>query len=244
MESGYKLITHRFNTWDEIPNIEHLEKIPNSYVRAFNNNDDTIVFISYIVDEKGIVLAFGSGTYFSKDNYYGDDDFSDYNAYGDYKIRQLWIEGLVSTKKGLGRIILSELERELISLAKDLELPYKVINVMSINESLGFFESCGYVEGTTSPRFYGTGNNRCVKAFENNTLDNFNIINYNGIYEEYLYIFLLYNRRKMIDECLNIPKNIKTDFLAYFLNNIQSKYLFKNNIDREKAIKEVLDYVY
>lgn len=173
------------------------------------------MFVSHIVDQNNILLAFGSGTYFEKENYY-EDDVSE-ECYGHQSIRNLWIEGMVSMRKVLGNVVLSEIERKLIELANQINPPRKVINVMSVEESVGFA---------------GTGNLQLGKAFEGDTLNDYDMLDFSDCgCESYLYSYL------------NIPANVNHgDFLEYFLENMECDGLFKDNVSLQ-ARKIVTEYI-
>ena len=223
-------ITHLFKSWDDIPDVSHLLKIKNSYVGAFISNECPVVCVSYIV-ENGIVVAFGSAGYYKDENYYCEN-----------KDRQLWIEGLVSTVKGYGTLVLQELEKCLIDLSSNVK--QKIIYVMSVEESVGFYENNDYSECRTSLRFRGTGNIRLAKAIGDYNIEEAKLIKYD-IDDKYLpsYIstFVHQGRRRMVDKYLNIPKDIPhTKFAKYVMEN-QSDDLFKDNVKhlKDAIIKEV-----
>lgn len=236
MLSNYKIVSHKFTSWDTIPNVDHLRQIEDANIDSFAGD---VVFVCYALDANGGVVAFGSGGYYEKENYYEDDENDD-EFYGDQRSRHLWIEGLVSTVKGLGRLVLCELERILINFSIKMHsagkiTEYRVINVMSVEDSVGFYENCGYSVCSTTPRFAGPGNIRCAKAFNGDNLDKQCVIKYDVFSNEWcLYNFLVLGRRKMCDDYLNIPKDIENkDFVKYFISNKESKDLFKDNINEE-----------
>ena len=151
-----KICSHIFENWNNIPDISHLKEVENSYVGFFDHKYPGQSFVSYvIVDEK--VVAFGSATHYTEDNYYYDE------PYGDE--RRLWIEGLVSIQKGCGSLVLAELERWLVE--RSSECYQKIINVMSVDESIGFYEARGYTTCYTSSRFSGSGNTIMAKLIGN-----------------------------------------------------------------------------
>lgn len=237
MLSDYKIVSHKFTGWESIPNVDHLRKIDNSYVDAFNGD---VVFICYALNSNNEVVALGSGGYYENENYYEDEENNDDGCYGDERSRHLWIEGLVSTVKGLGRVILKELERRLINFGVKMHgkgriQDYRTINVMSVEESVGFYENCGYSLCATSPRFAGTGNIRCAKAFNGENLDK-QCLTKDDIFEDGwdLYRRLALGRRKKCEEYLNIPPEITyKDLVRYFIINSSSDGLFKDSISTE-----------
>lgn len=144
--SERKIVTHKFTNWNDIPDVKHLQTIENNYVDVFESKcregaERYITYISYVI-ENDIVVAFGSASYYNEGNYYGKN-----------KTRQLWIEGLVSTSKGCGTLVLQELEKALITIADEFNVKYKIINVMSVDDSIGFYENNDYIECRTSPIF-------------------------------------------------------------------------------------------
>ena len=253
-----KIFTHKFEGFDKIPNLDHLKKIENSFVDGFTGNNVNIAYVSYIVDDDNVV-AFGSGSYYIETrNYYEnpDGEDSDYENTDNeaYMIKerskQLWIEGMVSIKKGCGRIILRELERTLIQLAHELNVKYKVINLMSVENSVGFYESCGYVECKTVSYWRGQCLTRCAKAFNSDHVSILDVINYDDKYvlndDCALYSFLASGRRKMCDLYLNIPNEVShNDLLKYVLDNRDSENLFRSIIDlptQQKLIKWIIEW--
>src|SRR6185312_4730674 len=162
-----KIITHQFVNWESIPDVSHLEKIKNSYVKVFESTKPDIIYVAYIVRD-GKLTSFGSCGYYKNNNYYGDN-----------KTRQLWIEGMVSIVPSHGSTILKELEKCLIILADSENVSHKIINVMSVDESIGFYEKNGYQECKTSSRFRGTGNMRLAKAINDFSLETAELCPYN-----------------------------------------------------------------
>jgi hypothetical protein len=150
-------------------------------------------FVAYIV-EKNKVIAFGCATHFlTNQNYYEDGDEecdcvkckayygapppcengSTQNCYiENQSTRRLWVEGMASLKKGCGTLILQELERWLFEQGKIGHTSYSSsysscpINLMAVDESMGFYDKRGYVACNTSPYWAGSECARMVK-FEN-----------------------------------------------------------------------------
>lgn len=156
--------SHVFKNWNEIPNISHLLEVKNNYIRAFEHGcKDALTYVCYISTNDKVV-AFGSATYFGGDeNYYVDSDDDVYTE-KQQSFWKLWVEGLISIKKGCGSAVLKELEAWLSRMAEEHKVEKKVINIMSVEESVGFYEENGYVECYTGPRFGGTGNIRVARA--------------------------------------------------------------------------------
>src|ERR1700684_4623920 len=98
---------HVFKTWDDIPDVSHLLKVKNNYVRAFEHNvPNNLCYVAYAL-RNGTVVAFGSATYFKQDHSYMDDDDGYCSCAPNFNIqrdRRLWIEGLVSIEKGCGSL--------------------------------------------------------------------------------------------------------------------------------------------
>lgn len=205
-----QVITRKFDNWEELPDITHLLKIKNSYVKAAEGD---IIYVSYVIEDDKIV-AFGSAGYYKDDNYYGKN-----------KTRQLWIEGMVSTSKGCGSIILSELEKALETLADLHSVKYKIINVMSVDESVAFYENNGYVECNTSTRFRGTDNTRMAKPIEDFSLETAKIRTNWEIDPEWIFGFVVTGRRKILQKYMNLPENIHhSSFIKYILENSQTVF--------------------
>jgi hypothetical protein len=207
-----EVISHKFNNWKEIPDITHLLNIKNNSVKAFHGK---IVHVAYIIHDQKIV-AFGSaGYYSSKNNYYVDCDDGDEYEY----TRQLWIEGLVSTMKGCGTLVLQELEKCLIVLSNEYNVTHKIINIMSVSDAVGFYENNGYNVCITAPYWGGVDCTRVAKSINNYPLITANIINYDKLYnsssEDDLSILawqlagaIIINRRKFLSGYMNLPKDI------------------------------------
>lgn len=168
---------HIFNNWDEIPSVSHLLKVENNYVHAFENHNckGAITYICYVVKHNILqgtsqIVSFGSATYFCDDNYYIDHDDDNYTPV-QQSSWQLWVEGLVSIEKGCGSTVLRELEKWLADIAEKYDVERKVINIISVDESIGFYEENGYVACYTGPRFGGTGNTRVAKSIPKSGFD-------------------------------------------------------------------------
>lgn len=221
------IITKKFNNWVELPDLSHLKKIENSYVRAAKGD---IIYVSYVIENENVV-AFGSAGYYIHDNYYGKNTS-----------RQLWIEGLVSTLKGCGSIVLSELERELTNLAYVYNITHKIINVMSVDESIGFYEHNGYVECKTSSRFAGTGNTRMAKAIDNFSLESANVIKDRILDPCWIFTYIVGGRRTIVKDYVIIPDDIHhSQFSKYVLENYD-KNIFNKNISTA-IINQLIEYL-
>ena len=223
-------ITHIFKDWNTIPDVSHLMKIEDSYVKAAKGD---IIYVSYIIEDDKVV-AFGSAGYYNEEkNYYSKNH------------RQLWIEGLVSTVKGYGSIVLKELEEKLCHLADLYNVKQRIINVMSVEMSVGFYENNGYVECTTSSRFRGTGNIRLAKAIGNFRLETANVINYDSFNKYDIYGFIVTGRIKMLQKY--VKENLNTidhkQLTDYVLNNKDTIFNELISLKRkEKIIALLLEY--
>ena len=212
------VITTLFTSFDDLPNLDHLRKVENSYIEAFNGD---IVYVSYIINN-GNVVAFGSCGYYHHDNYYGKD-----------RSRQLWIEGVVSIIPGCGTIVLQALESSLKILADKYQVSKKIIHVMSIEESVGFYEKNGYIECNTSARFAGTGNMHCAKGIDGFSLDSVKLSKYRHDQDLYQHVvrFILVGRRLRVDEYMNIPPEIhNSELIKYVSEHIEDPNLFREYV--------------
>lgn len=223
------VVTAQFTSWKHLPDVTDLAKIENSSVYAARGD---IVYVAYTL-ENGKVAAFGSCGYYRVENYYSQDTR-----------RQLWIEGMVSTVKGHGSRILAELEKVLTMLADQYEVPIRLINVMSAEESIGFYEKNGYVECNTSVRFRGPGNIRCVKSINGFSLEIAKVAKYrldSGYAEESIVSFLFQKRRMRVDEYLLIPATIIPKQLAkYFSENYENDELYLETTKHLKS--KIIEY--
>ena len=203
--------TTRFTTFDNLPNRDHLRKVENSYIEGFRGD---IVYVSYVTNN-GDVVAFGSAGYYHEDNYYGKD-----------RGRQLWIEGLVSIMPGCGTLLLRALESSLKMLAEKYQVSKKIIHVMSVEESVGFYEKNGYVECNTSPRFAGTGNIHCAKGIDGFSLDSVKVIKYRHDQDLYQHVvrFVLLGRKLCVDKYMNIPREIHHSELTKYVSGHLATY--------------------
>jgi len=73
-----KTVTHKFNNWDEIPDVKHLKEVKNNYVTVFEGkcsegHERYITYVSYVI-ENDKVVSFGSASYYDKGNYYCKQD--------------------------------------------------------------------------------------------------------------------------------------------------------------------------
>lgn len=195
----FKIVTHQFKDWNEIPDVEHLKKIKNNYVNVFQGEcregcERYITYISYVI-KNSIVVAFGSASFYKNGNYYCKN-----------KTRKLWIEGLVSTSKGCGTIVLQELEKSLITIADEYNVEHKIINVMSVSESIGFYEQNDYIECRTSSYWTGVGDcTRLAKPINNFDMLSAKILIINFIDSEFIYNYIINGRRKRLDEFIKVP---------------------------------------
>lgn len=187
--------SHLFDTWKDIPSIDHLLEVKDNHIYDFSQHKckGVVSFVAYVIDKEKVV-AFGSATYFSgKDNYYVDYDDDNYTK-EQQNCWKLWVEGLVSIKKGCGSIVLRELEKWMESVSKEYNIERKVINIISVYDSIGFYEENGYVNCYTGPRFAGTDNTRMAKSVPNSGFD---------ITEDVqLCPFIVYPTKKSSIECL------------------------------------------
>jgi hypothetical protein len=232
-----EICSHIFKSWDDIPDISHLLEVRNNYVEAFEHKiPKTITYVSYTIKDKKVV-AFGSATYFEDENYYidGYDDSCDISH---QEKRKLWIEGLVSIEKGCGTIILKELEKWLIEMAHKHNIPHKIINIMSVDQSIGFYEENGYVECHTCPRFAGTGNTRVAKSFDGYDIKSNGIVDYTQLDDEtmawQIASLIALGRRKTLCQFIDIPKDISRKNYEEYVRNHNFKECvtedMKNNI--------------
>jgi len=169
--------SHIFENWDQIPNVSHLLEIKNNYVDVFEGHkcEEATTYVCYVVKYDNLqntseVVAFGSATYFDGYHYYVDFDNENYTP-EQQSLWKLWIEGLVSIEKGCGSVVLLELEKWLSHMSEKYAVERKVINIISVNESVGFYEENGYVACYTGPRFAGTDNTRVAKVIPNSGFD-------------------------------------------------------------------------
>ena len=248
-----KLVSHEFNGWHATPNVDHLKEVENSYVNTFdrpNQAQNQVSYVAYVIDGDGVVVAFGSATYFKEHHdYMDDDDAYCYKCNGDetkQKENKLWIEGLVSIKKGCGSIVLQELERRLSIAAHEYNAPRKIINVMSVNDSISFYENLGYEETCTGPRYAGTDNTRLVKAIQGYDLSNECIFETTEGDISCIATRIVRGQIKQIDRFLNFPEGIKhTEILTYFLAHQTDVEMYKNCFTPElqrNLIAEVAEY--
>lgn len=247
MENKINHISHIFNTWSGIPDVSHLSKIQNNYVHAFEHGcKDSITYVSYVI-KNDVIIAFGSATYFGGtncwDNYYIDSDDDNYSK-KQQNLWKLWVEGLVSTEKGYGSIILQELEKWLAEISVQYNVERKVINIMSVSESVGFYEENGYVECYTGPRFGGTGNTRVAKAIGDfdirfdiqlSEIDPYPTTNSRIECLEWdIARYILQGRRVALLPYIEIPKNIPREkYESYIIDHPFKEYItedIKNNI--------------
>lgn len=248
--AAFSTRSHVFKNWDNIPDLSHLETVNNNYIRAFQHGcEGAVTYVCYIVkhDENSEkVVAFGSATYFcGENNYYIDVDDYQYTVEEQHK-RNLWVEGLVSIERGCGSLVLRVLEEWLSSVAILLDLDKKVINIMSVEESVGFYEENGYIEGYTGPRFSGTGNIRVVKAvlgskfdisaeIQRTPIDHYPTKKYK--IESLVWniaFYILQGRRIPLLPYIDIPKDVpRTEYLEYVRSNPFVEYVtddMKNDI--------------
>jgi hypothetical protein len=229
-----KIISHLFESWDKIPDVSHLLSIENNYVDTFLDHEPNITYVSYAMENNKIV-AFGSASYYNNEyNYYCDED-DDADYIENQLTRQLWIEGLVSTVSGCGTLVLAELEKCLMDFATNHPVSHKIINVMSVNDSVGFYENNGYIVCHTSPRFGGTDNTRLAKAFNQFSIESTDYIDYKISDEECLAWeiagAIFQGRLKFLGDYINIPKSSSRDDLKkYILENYND--IFKDNISQ------------
>lgn len=231
------VISHKFNNWEEIPDVTHLFNIKNNSVKAFRGE---VVYVAYIIQDQKII-AFGSAGYYgTKNNYYRDQDDGDEYEY----TRQLWIEGLVSTVKGCGTLVLRELETILTKLSEEYNVEHKIINIMSVSDAVGFYENNGYNVCITSPYWGGVDCIRVAKGINNYSLLTANIINYNKLDNSYLAWELagaiMINRRKFLSTYMNLPKDIAlkdiSDFTPYYKEiNKELIMMFEKCLEELKA---------
>jgi hypothetical protein len=212
--SDKKIITHKFNNWDEIPDVKHLQKVKNNYVNVFESKcregyERFVTYISYAI-ENDIIVAFGSASYYNEGNYYGK------NA-----TRQLWIEGLVSISKGCGTLVLQELEKVLTNIANEYNVEYRIINIMAVSDSIGFYENNDYIECRTSSYWLGVGDcTRLAKPIDNFNMESAKILIYDIIEADYICNFIINGRRNHLAKYINIPRNIKyTEIKNYVIEN-------------------------
>ena len=208
---------HIFKSWEEIPDVSHLYEIEDSYVDTFEHGySRSISYVSYAMkDDK--VVAFGSATYFEDQNYYVDEDESE-------EERKLWVEGLVSIEKGCGTLVLGELEKWLIKMSQEHNVSHKIINIMSVDNSIGFYEENGYVACYTGPRFAGTGNTRVAKAIGDFDIRLAEIVDYTDFDDKALEweiaSWILLGRRKTLSKFIDIPRDVRRkDYEQYIRNN-------------------------
>jgi hypothetical protein len=233
-----KIISHIFNGWDKIPNLDHLKKIEDSYIGAAAGD---IIYVSYII-ENDKVMAFGSASYYKEENTFGDDcDESDPTGALN-NLRKLWIEGMVSIKKGCGSIILGELEKMLINSAELHKVSQKIINVMSVSKSVGFYENNGYVECSTGPRFAGTDNVRMAKPILDFSMELADVrTNYSPV-TDWLFSDIMNGRRKVLERYLYIPADIHhSEFRSFVLKNY-TKGIFKSDISQD-TITQLIEFL-
>lgn len=207
--------THEFKNWDEIPDVSHLLKVENNYVHAFEHEiPESVTYVSYAIkDDK--VVAFGSATHFKDENYYDDEDDDSCNM-SEQEERRLWIEGMVSIEKGCGSLILKELEKWLSTI----DVPHKIINIISVDESIGFYEENGYVVCYTGPRFAGTGNTRVAKDIGDFDIKLAGYADYakcdTEIMEREIATLISLGRRKTLSQFIDVPKDIdRKDYEEY-----------------------------
>lgn len=229
-----KIVTHKFTNWDEIPNVKHLQKVKNNYVNVFESEcregcQRYITYISYVM-ENDIVVAFGSASYYNKENYYCKN-----------KTRQLWIEGLVSISKGCGTLVLHELEKALITIADEYKVEYRIINIMSVRESIGFYENNNYIECKTSSYWLGVGDcARLALPIGDFNMDSAKILINNSVEVDFIYDYIINGRRKHLDKFISVPRNIKhRDIKNYILEN-KDNNIFKEIITSE-MVEQILD---
>ncbi len=214
-----KIHAHEFKNWEEIPDVSHLLEVENNYVHAFEHEiPEATSYVSYAVKDRKVV-AFGSGTYFKGSNYYidGDDDGC---SKSEQKQRRLWIEGMVSIERGCGSLILRELEKWF----SQIDIPHKIINIMSVDESIGFYEENGYVVCFTGPRFAGTGNTRVAKAIGDFDIQLAGCVDYTKLDTEQIEweiaALITLGRRKVLSQFIDIPKDIdRKDYEVYVRNH-------------------------
>ncbi len=231
-----QVITHVFDGWDNIPSVSHLYEVEDSYIRAFEHPGiETVSAVSYVICE-GIVVAFGSATYFPKDNYYIDDHTPNELT------RKLWVEGLVSIKKGCGSMVLSELEKWLSETGEKYNVEQKIINVMSVSNSVGFYEEKGYLECHTGSRFYGADNIRMAKAIGNFDLETAELVDYSIMDQELLVqeiaTLIVMGRKIPLSKFADIPDNIPR---KSYVANI-TLFKFKPSVTQE-MISNILDHI-
>lgn len=225
------IFVQRFTSWDEIPySLDHLLTVENNSVRAFGGD---IVDVAYAVDN-GQIMAFGSCGYYGDHNYYAGNEDSDDEEYGD--TRHLWIEGLVSLRAGLGTAILGHLEQALIRLSEEYQVPNPIIYVMSVDESVGFYENNGYLECNTSPRFAGTGNIRLAKPIGEGVdmtaanLSTYDIRDYAG----WFWGWVLTNRKKRVSDYVRFPEWVRpAEMQTYVLKHMRDEDFFKDSVSDE-----------
>jgi hypothetical protein len=216
--------------------VTKISQIKDSYVYAANGD---VVYVAYIL-ENDEIIAFGSCGYYKEEgNYYGGKTY-----------RQLWIEGLVSTRKGYGTLVLKALETALAETAITFEVKSKVINVMSVEESVGFHENNGYVDCHTSSRFRGTGNIRLAKPIGNSSLEQQQVIDYDRedlkkYLHEFLAEFIVVGRRRMVEKYVvsgSIPTTVKHNELSGYILNHKDK-VFSDSVFGEKVINELVNFL-
>lgn len=228
----FNVISHVFEGWNTIPNLDDVRRVKYGNVDFFarKNKTNKVSYVAYIVKD-GKVVAFGSATHFlKKRNVYMDDE--DDKSHIQYqKYRDLWIEGMVSIEKGCGSLVISKLEEWLHERS-----PNNPINLMSANQSIGFYDKHGYIDCYTSPYWRGLECTRMVK-FIGDVCENNRIkaccVKYKDLNDcddqyfcELLVDYVAQDRITKVQEFINIPVN--RDLAEYVLDNKNKDDMFSS----------------
>ena len=138
-------------------------------------------------------------------------------------------------------IVLQELEKVLTTLADEHNVKYRIINIMSVRDAVGFYENNDYVECRTSVYWLGVGDCvRMAKPINNFNMKSAKILINDAVEADFIYDYIMHDRRKLLDKFIDVPKDVKyTDFKNYILENKDSD-IFKETITF-KIKEELLD---
>lgn len=245
---GVRIVSHIFNDWMDIPDVTNVSKVENGNVTYFDRRASlgeefrsfqttAVAYALKLSDENDNerVVAFGSATCFydAETNPYIDDDDED-EFLENQKTRQLWIEGVVSIEKGCGTLIMQELERWLSIFAQDNRIRHKIVNLLAVKPSIGFYDKLGYVDCHTSPYWAGCADAiRMMKPLSKDAdLSTTECMDYGSIHLDekgfcwHLAEALSLDRIVIAGKYLNIPKG-QTDLLNYAISRSREESFYR-----------------
>jgi len=147
----------------------------------------------------------------------------------------------VSISKGCGTIVLQELEKALTNIADEYNVKHRIINIMSVRESIGSYENNDYIECRTSSYWEGVGDCiRVAKPIGDFNMDSAKILICNYVEVDFIYDYIVNGRRKLLDKYIDVPKHIRhSEFKSYIIEH-KDDDIFKEILTQE-LINELID---